>query len=142
EGNVVVMDTGTGKERLRLKGDHARGGNGVAFSPDGATLVTNVNSPYQQAAGTTLALWDAKSGAFRRTLRLATRYVQGFDFSPDGRMLVTTGPEPVVRLWDVATGREILAQPAHTETIASLAFLPDGTALVSGALDGGVRLWD
>ena len=64
------------------------------------------------------------------------------DFSPDGKTLVTTGGELVVRLWDVATGNERLPQEGHRSYILALAISPtDGTIFTAGQ-DGTVRRWD
>jgi RNA polymerase sigma factor (sigma-70 family) len=103
EGPTSLWDTTTGKERLKLQGALARTGFGMAFSADGKTLATNATGPYELHDETTIALWDAITGKLLRRLNLSTRYVTSLDFSPDGRTLLTTGHEPVLRLWDATT---------------------------------------
>jgi WD40 repeat protein len=142
KGPIALWDLGSGKQRVQLKGELARGGFGLAFSPDGKTLASNATDPYADDDATTVALWDAQTGELRRRFRLPTRAVSSLHFAADGRTLLTTGSEPLVRLWDAATGKEVLEWAAHTDAIKSLAFLPDGRSLVSGGIDGTARLWD
>jgi WD40 repeat protein len=139
---VALWDAATGKERLRLQGELAVAGYGMAFSQDGKTLATNGNNPLEHKDQTTVALWDAKTGQLLRRLLLPTRYVDTLRFAPDGRTLLTTGHEPVIRLWDAATGKELLGLPAHVEAVEALAFTPDGRSLVSGGMDRAIRLWE
>jgi WD40 repeat protein len=141
-GPVSLWDSATGKQRLELQGELARGGFGFDFSPDGKTLATNATDPYEQDDQTTVALWDPKTGALLRRLRLPTRAVSSIQFTPDGRTLMTTGYEPVIRLWDAVTGKPVLQWPAHAGEVRALAFMPDGRSLVSGSFDGTVRLWE
>jgi WD40 repeat protein len=142
EGPTSLWDTATGKERLKLQGELARGGFGLAFSPDGKTLATNATGHKEDPDGITVALWDAITGKLLRRLRLPTRQVTSLQFCPDGRTLLTSASEPIIRLWDTATGKPALQWPAHTDEIESLAFTRDGRSLVSGGLDGTVRLWE
>src|SRR5262249_29713437 len=108
DGPTSLWDTTTGKERLKLEGKLAHGGFGIAFSADGQTLATNAIGPYNLHDEPTIALWDAKTGKFLRRLNLPMRYVRWLHFSPDGRTLLTTGHDPVLRLWDTATGKPVL----------------------------------
>ena len=72
----------------------------MAFSADGKTLTTNATSPYQLQEETTIGLWSVQTGELIRRLRLPTVHVNSLLFAPDGRTLLTTGSEPLVRLWD------------------------------------------
>jgi WD40 repeat protein len=143
ETPVALWDAAAGKERLRLQGELAAAGQGgVAFSADGKVLATDGTHPREGQDRTTVALWDVKTGQLLRRLRLPTRYINSLRFSPDGRTLLTTGYEPVIRLWDAVTGKELLARPAHVEAVEALAFTPDGRFLVSGSMDRTVRVWE
>ncbi|MCI0638756.1 MAG: sigma-70 family RNA polymerase sigma factor [Gemmataceae bacterium] len=139
---VYLLDTSTGKERLKLQGESSHGGVGLAFSPDGKTLASSQVDLMKWDDETTVALWDAGTGKLRRRFSMPARAARFLCFSPDSRTLLTVGGEPLVHLWDVATGKPAHHWPAHEGAITSLAFVPDGRSLVSGGLDGTVRLWD
>ncbi len=141
KGPVFLLDTTTGKERVRLQGALAQGGDGLAFSPDGKMLATS-QAPPAWSDQTEVALWDAGTGKLLRHFSLPVMAALHLCFSPDGRTLVTAGQQPVVRLWDVATGKQVHNWPAHTQFITALSFTPNGAALISGSHDGSIRLWD
>jgi RNA polymerase sigma factor (sigma-70 family) len=141
-GPITIWDTATGKERLKLKRDPASVWSALKFSAEGSILAENEANPYQTQDSTPVALWDTKTGERIRRLDLQTCYVQGLDFSPDGRTLMTMGTDQAIRLWDAVTGKPALEWPAHQGEVQSLVFTPDGRSLISGGIEGSVRLWE
>jgi uncharacterized caspase-like protein len=71
-----------------------------------------------------------------------TANIRATAFSPDSRLLASSGYDALVKLWDTATGREIITLNGHSLNVNTLAFSPDGKLLVSGSDDGSARLWD
>jgi WD40 repeat protein len=63
-------------------------------------------------------------------------------FSPDGKLLVSGGPDGMLRMWNAAGTREVRSIQAHGERINVLTFSRDGKLLVTGCRDGTAKLWD
>lgn len=63
-------------------------------------------------------------------------------YSPDGRILASSGESEAIRLWDPASGDLIKTLPGHPERVIGLAFSPDGKRLASSSTDGSVKIWD
>jgi len=79
--------------------------------------------------------------------------VYSLTFSPDGRLLVSSGedltpdieerPRSItIKLWDVASGKNIVTLGVNIELACPPAFSPDGKVLVTGGEEGQLRLWD
>ena len=76
---------------------------------------------------------------------LISRGVLSVAFSPDGRLLASSGEDRTVRLWESATGTHRRVLTGHTGRpgpVHCVAFSPDGRLLASGGTDKTVRLWD
>jgi WD40 repeat protein len=52
----------------------------------------------------TIRLWNAPGGELLKTLCGESGWVWGVSFSPDGRLLVSSGYDGTIRVWDVRTG--------------------------------------
>jgi WD40 repeat protein len=66
------------------------------------------------------------------------------DWSPDGRLFVTEGPEEtgVVDIRDAETGESVRSFPGHDRDVNDVAFSRDGSMLATTGDDGAVRVWD
>src|SRR5207248_4243526 len=134
-----LWDARTGKP-LGAPLQHQGRASGVAFSPDGGTILT----------------WGNEMGNQSRSARLwclATReplgplmehgggvYIAGF--SPDGTRVITGCQDGTIRFWDAATGKP-LGDPFKQDraTVIAVAFSPDGRLFVTGTWSGG-RGWE
>jgi WD40 repeat protein len=125
---------------------------GVAFSPDGGTLMlivqyrgdpTNTRGPVQ------VILWETATWRERSRLEFPADHAEVAAFSADRRTLATGSASGGLQLWDVASGRSVATlEGGPNERVGSLAFSPDGTKLAAGYPGGPARragtvwLWD
>jgi WD40 repeat protein/uncharacterized caspase-like protein len=75
-------------------------------------------------------------------------------FSPDGRLVVSGGDDPIAIVWEAATGRIIRRLVGHSSPVSAVAFSPDGRFILTGCgesvtsdetkakPDNSARLWD
>ncbi|ONI89312.1 hypothetical protein ALI144C_05040 [Actinosynnema sp. ALI-1.44] len=121
--------------------DHPNTVNSVAFNPDGR-IAASVGDDR------TARVWDLSDPRTPRQLaNLPGRRdaIWFATFSPDGRLLVTTGD--TVRLWDVGDPqrpRELGTLVGHAErqAVAAVAFHPDNRIVATASDDHTLRLWD
>src|SRR5207237_2887651 len=63
-------------------------------------------------------------------------------FSPDCKMLASSGSKNTIRLWQVETGKLITTLTGHSDDVSSLSFSADGRTLASGSADRTIKLWE
>jgi WD40 repeat protein len=135
--SVVLWDLMTGKELMRL--GHRDVGGHMAFSPDGKLLAS------AGCEDATVRVWKVQTGEELHVLvkhhqvssdGKSDGYAAGVAFSPDGKLLATSGGDQVIRLWDIATGDEIDHWKIQAYADA-LAFSADGKRLA-----GTSGVWD
>ncbi len=146
---VRLWDLATGNQRV-LAG-HSSSVWHVAFSPEGTLLAS-------ASGDQTIRLWDTTTGN-AQTLTVpaaespggispgppkpATKPVQirYLAFSPDGRLLVSTGDDGAVWLWNVADGAgRLLVRHKKPATVA--VFSPEGKRVLSCSDDPTMHLWN
>jgi WD40 repeat protein len=135
--SVVLWDLTTGKELMRL--GHRDVGGHMAFSPDGKLLAS------AGCEDATVRVWKVHTGEELHVLvkhhqvssdGKSDGYAAGVAFSPDGKLLATSGNDQVIRLWDVTSGDEIDHWKIQARDDA-LAFSADGRCLA-----GTSGVWD
>jgi WD40 repeat protein len=120
------------------------GATRLAFSPDGRLLAT---STFQT---NTIKLWETATGRELRNLSGGGQNTSSmspvFAFSPDSRLLATTGANNSIKVWEVANGREVQTLTGGQASLMSafgftyVAFSGDGKKLV--AISDAIRVWD
>ena len=140
DGTIKLIDARSGRVARSLK-SHEGVVNVVTFSSDGKFLasagVDGASTFLNGMSRYILKLWDLASGQ-SRTLASDTASVWALDFSPDGKLLASSG-EDKIRIWDTQTGKE---NQSLEITSLFLKFNPSGTLLVTAAPDGRVVLLD
>jgi len=65
-------------------------------------------------------------------------------FSPDGKLLATSGLESTAKVWQISPdGLDLLMTlSGHTKIVGDVAFSPDGTRVATASQDGTVMIWD
>jgi WD40 repeat protein len=143
EAQFVIWDVATGK--LRRVFPCVSGSNHqLRLSPDGRTIATRqmVDKGKDGFDANTVILWETASGGRRTDLVGHKNWVDGADFSPDGRLVASTGMDGTCRLWDLFPGKEIAKFEGHRGWIGSVRFAPDGKTLVTGSTDSTALVWD
>jgi WD40 repeat protein len=108
----------------------------MVFSKNGATLAgffTNSKGPYG------VCLWEAGTGRRLHKLPPETMGTR-LAFTPDGKILATSGINGPVLLWDVKTGEKIRTI-GDSDVYWLIAFTRDGKGLLAVRKDG-IVLWD
>jgi WD40 repeat protein len=108
--------------------------NCVTVSPDGSLLASGSENGR-------IGLWDAKTGAWQRSIDAHTRGVRSLSFSPDGQTLLSGGTDKTVKMWKVGRGTAIPSNWTCEDQIKQVAFSPDGQCVAAGDEFGIVRIW-
>lgn len=120
---------------------------GLAFSPDGAFLVSGSTDKYAW-------LWDAETGDLLSWTPEAKdgghiNGVTGVAFHPKTGQVATVSWDNTVRLWNLVINdngerafQRVDTLAGHSNSIWATAFSPDGNWLVSASSDTSVIVWD
>jgi WD40 repeat protein len=132
-----LVDAGQPSPRATPPG-HGSGVSALAFSPDGALLLT--------AGGhdQTVNLWQSASGGHVQAIRDHDNYVASISLSSDGALLATGGMDGTLRIFDVATGarKSEVARAHDGRDLVAVAYDPIGAWLATLCRGGAVVLRD
>ncbi|QDU96637.1 WD40 repeat domain-containing protein [Lignipirellula cremea] len=108
--------------------------NAIAFSPDGALLLT-------AGADKTLRIWPLAAGGQPRSLAGHTDAATAIAIDPTGKTAASASNDKTVRLWNLADGAQIASYPFDAP-VRSLAFSPGGARLAATSDDAQLRVLD
>lgn len=130
-----TLDSESGDKVLMQK--HDSWVRGIAFSPDGKTVVTS-------GFDDTLIWWPATAEKPEpiREVQAHKGWIRSVSVSPDGKLLASAGNDRIVKLWNMADGKPVRQMEGHELDIYSTLFHPSGDFLLSGDLKGVVHQWD
>ncbi len=122
-GDVTIWDTETGAEVFVI--ETKRSPLDVAFSPDGHTIAYAVDN--------VVFVWDTDTQQTRYELKGHASWVFRVSFSPDGRLLASSGYDGNIFLWDMQSGGvlNVLFDERLPITIGDMAFSPDGRVIAA-----------
>lgn len=105
----------------------------VVYSRDGERILTCGRQDH------TGRIWSRATGALLATLHGHNDNMMYGSFSPDGRLVATSGMDQVANIWDASTGFLLrsIRGPSYTA-----AFSPDGAELLTTGASGYAVLWD
>jgi WD40 repeat protein len=93
------------------------------------------------AVGKQGILWDPLKGRASDSVFTQISTIMACRFSPDGRLILTSGSDGVARIWDVASFKQLAATPPTRGYITCMEFSPDGALFVTGHRKGAARIW-
>ncbi|HUF61400.1 MAG TPA: WD40 repeat domain-containing protein [Verrucomicrobiales bacterium] len=109
----------------------------LAFSPDGAALVSNGNRR--------LVIRSPKDATLQRHIACDLPKITSLAFAPHGKMLAAGGGDPGVQgevlLFTWPDGTFLRRFAGHKDLVTGLDFDPDGTRLGVASSDGQASIW-
>ena len=121
--------------RVVFKG-HTNEVNGIAFSPDGRSLVSGSDDH-------SVRVWNIRDGSSKRLPGTdGAGYFLSVVFRFDGRFIAAGGSRNSLWIWNSRTRKLVANWKGHNGWVWCVKFTPDGKGLMSGSVDGTVKYWD
>lgn len=146
-GEVAIYDVNTGQLKISLGNIAIDYVMGVAFSPDGRTLVTSGGSAAEFYEGQ-VKLWDVQTGQMLKLAKNGSR-TETIAYSPDGTKVVAGNTDGAIRVYALPN-LNLIAQSGlaivggasvHSGFVNSVAFSNDGKLILSGSIDQSIKGW-
>ena len=141
-GGAKLWDVATGAPLGRIGAGSPAGD--VAFSPT-EPLLAFVREGWRQSGGGDTEIWDVARRSRIAAIDIDSTWVLGWTiaFSPDGRLVATSGIDWLVHIWDAHTGKLVRELEQNVgNAVWALDFSPDSSIIVISGGDGFASLWD
>jgi WD40 repeat protein len=141
-GGTKLWDVATGAPLGRIGAGGPSGD--VAFSPT-EPLLAFVREGWRQSRGGDTEIWDVARRSRIAAIDIDSAWVLGWTiaFSPDGRLVATSGIDWLVHIWDAHTGKLVRELEQNVgNAVWALDFSPDSSIIVISGGDGFASLWD
>jgi WD40 repeat protein/DNA-binding SARP family transcriptional activator len=132
-GAIEIWDVTSGENVLTLNG-HNRGTVAVAFSKDGAYLIS-------AGRDAKIRMWNVVDGKELVTLDESIP-IYSLALQPDGKQIATGGIDGIVRIWDLESEILLFELNGHTDIVSSIVYSPDSKYLATSSIDGSTKVWD
>lgn len=135
QGEIILWSLQTDTEMMRW--DEAQSGwiTGLAFSPDGNSLLSS-------AEDGSVYLWSALDGTRMAEFVGHDGAVNAVSFHPTEQQFLTAGADGLIILWNAVSGEEIRRFEGHSSAVNAIVFNAEGTLALSGSDDSQAILWD
>jgi WD40 repeat protein len=144
---VYIWESQTGKTTRTYSNE---GSSYVAWSPDGASIASEIVTKDGDKSKDTVNIGSASSGQQTLSYPIDSEGigigVMGLAWSPNGKYLAATGGSPQqplpssIHVRDT-TSEDTFIYKGHTRLITSLSWSPDGTRIASASIDSTVQVW-
>jgi WD40 repeat protein len=110
----------------------------VSYNPDQWQLPANKSSDFSPS----IQLIDLKSGKVIHTLKGHAARIRALAFSNDGKAVVSSGEDGMIKVWDRVRGRLLSSTPVKPKATYSVQFGDDNSKIVGVRSDGAVLAID
>ncbi len=133
--HLVVWDTATGKQSLKLNLPSAAHTDFAALTPDNKLLAMCGNEQKL------VQILQLENGNQVKSLQLSEYEVRALRFSPDGNRLAIARGDTAL-LWDFRNKLKPVSLEGHKNTVTQLLFTQDGKTLITLSQDQSIKFWD
>lgn len=116
---------------------------GIAFSPDGASLaVASGSEDNRRAVPSEVVVYDWRTRQMQRKLPVSYAGINNLYFSQDGLRLAARSGQGGSRVWETKDWEHLMDVRAPGGVANAVVLSPDGQKLAAGCTDGAVYVWD